>query len=135
MIEPIIIYWTPLITALTGFVTLLIKVIELLSKWEIIMKFIRLLPVLIKRLVKFLIYSLSLFVPNTGIIWYFFYLAGIYRDRLSQAEFFWAIVAQPTLAVSIYAYVWSSRIYTRLKNILEKPESVTKPRRKSHNPK
>ena len=130
MIEPII-YWTPVIAALTAFITLLLNLIELLGKIEKIEEPMKEPPYLLKLLAKFLIYGLSLVIPNIGIIWYFFYLAGISPDRLSETEFFWAIVAQPTMGVSIYAYVWARWIYPRLQRILGKSKSRQKPKRNS----
>jgi hypothetical protein len=117
MIDPIA-YWTPLIGGLTGFVTLLLKIIELFGEMEKVRKLMKKLPHLLKLLGKFLIYALSLVIPNVAIIWYFFYLAGISPERLWQVNFFWAVVAQPTVGVSIYAYVWAKWIYPRLKHTL-----------------
>jgi len=118
MIE-LITYWTPVVTGLTTFTTFLLKIIELLGNKERIVEILKGLPYLLKLLAKFLIYGLSLIIPNIGMIWLFFYQTGISPNRLSETEFFWAIVAQPTLGVSIYAYIWGKWIYPKLQSFLE----------------
>ena len=68
---------------------------------------------------KFLIYGLGLVVPNIGIIWYFFYLASIFPNRLLETKFFWTIIVQLSIGVSIYAYVWGRWFFPKLERILD----------------
>ncbi|HUF00278.1 MAG TPA: hypothetical protein VMN99_13555 [Anaerolineales bacterium] len=107
MIEPLN-YWMAVIGGVTVFVVAITNFLEAL------IKLMRWIP---RPLVKFLVYSLTLVIPNIGIIWYFFYLAGSSPYRLSELRFFLAIVAQPTIAVSIYAYIWAKWLYPYLKGI------------------
>ena len=116
MIE-LITSWTVLITVIGGLLYALIYVLGLLDE------LIKRLP---KWLARFLIYGLALLIPNAVIIWYFFYLVGLNANRLSEPTFFWAMVAQPIIGVSIYGYVWGKRIYPQVRGIVNKlkPEKI-----------
>lgn len=114
MIEPVN-YWISIIVYITLLITTFNGLLKALGELE---KEVKRIPKQLKTLTKFLAYSLTLVVPNIGIIWYFFYLAGFSVDRLSEARFFWAMVAQPTIGVSVYAYIWGRWLYPRLQRIL-----------------
>jgi hypothetical protein len=118
MIEPIK-YYTGIVAAIGGFlggIVLILKAIEEL------MKTLTMLP---EWIFKFLVYGLTLVIPNTMIVWYFFYLAGFYPYRLSEPRFFLTIVVQPAIGVSLYAYLWGRLLYPWLKGTL----SRTKPQK------
>lgn len=119
MIEPVT-YWTVFIS---GIIILIRTLNELLKAIEELVERMKQLPNVLKFLMKFLTYSLTLVLPNIGIVWLFFYLAGSSPDRFSEPNFFWAMVLQPTLGVSIYAYIWGSWFYPQLKRILSDPTS------------
>jgi hypothetical protein len=121
--------WAPLVGGLWAFVQLLLKTIEFLEKIEKVEEIMEKLPHLLKLLGKFLVYGLSLAIPNVVIIWYFFYLAGLSPDRLSEIEFFGAVVMQPTIFVSLYAYIWAKWIYPRLQRLLGGSKSPQESRR------
>jgi hypothetical protein len=123
--------WAPLIGGLWVFVQLLLKAIEFLEKIEKVEETMEKLPHLLQLLGKFLVYGLSLAIPNLVIIWYFFYLAGLSPDRLSEVEFFGAVVMQPTIFVSLYAYIWAKGIYPRLQRLLGRSKSRQESRRTS----
>jgi hypothetical protein len=124
MIEPIA-YWTPVISVFIVFVLTLRSLVDaleqLIKQIEKLEETMKRPPKLLKLLLKFLIYSLTLVLPNLGIIWYFFYLAGFSPYRLSELRFFLAIVAQPTIGVSVYAYFWGKWLYPQLQRILSEP--------------
>ena len=135
MIDPVT-YYAPLVSGLTIYVTLLLKLIELLGKKHEVEDFMKRLPRLLRLLAKSLIYFLTLAIPNVLMIWFFFFQAGISPDRLSEVNFFWAVVAQPTLGVSIYAYIWAKLIYPGLRNLLGEtklqPEPPSEPQPEAH---
>ena len=135
MIEPVA-YWTPLITGLSTYLPLLAGILVILEKLGFSAALQR-APLMLKLLIKFLIYFLSLVIPNVVIIWYFFYLAGSSPQRLWEGNFFWAVVAYPTVGVSLYAYAWAKWFYPFLQRILgdsepqqgdSEPQQNTKPR-------
>jgi hypothetical protein len=66
---------------------------------------------------KFAINTIAVVVPVTAIIWYFFYLAGLYSNRLSEPTFFLAMVVQAALAVSVYWYIWLIWISPKLRRM------------------
>lgn len=117
----IITQWTVIIGAIAGFILALIRLIEALKQ---------LFERLPKQLVEFLVYAPAIVIPYFAIVWWFFYLAGLSPERLSEPGFFWAVVAQPTIGVSIYTYVWGRWIYPTLQRILGQSNSRRKPERK-----
>jgi hypothetical protein len=112
MVE-IIGYWTVIIAAVTAFIWALIKLLEALKE------LIKSIP---KPITKFFVYGLALIIPYIAIIWWFFYLAGLSPNRLSEPKFFWAMVIQPTIGASFYGYAWGKWIYPRLHSILGAPK-------------
>jgi hypothetical protein len=111
-------YWVSVIAFLTVYIT---AITNLLKAIEELMKIV---PNVLKPLAKFLFYSITLVAPNIGIIWLFFYLAGSSPERFSEARFFWAMVAQPTLGVSIYAYIWGRWLYPQLQRALRSSQET-----------
>lgn len=118
--------WTGLILAFAAFIAavkfLLQNILELIDIWKKI-------PV---WLLKFLIYVLTLVIPNTIIIWRFFYFAGLYSNRLSEPIFFWSMIIQSALGVSMYEIAWLTWVYSGIDKIpKESPSSEPedKPRR------
>lgn len=111
MIEPIN-YWTTIIVYLTLLIKSFSELLKAINRLENEMNH---LPKQLKTIFKILVYILTIIVPNIGIIWYFFYLTGLSPNRINEANFFWAMVAQPTIGVSIYAYIWGSWFYPKLR--------------------
>ena len=136
MIEPIT-YWAGLIGGLITITTALNQLFKAIDDLAEQVDKMKQLPKLLKLLIKFLTYSLTLLIPNVGIIWLFFYLAGLHPEMISEARFFLAIVTEPTIGVSIYAYIWGSWIYPKLQRVfnnekhekhVEKKSKDTEPR-------
>jgi hypothetical protein len=127
MNEPIA-YLTPVIAFLVLFTGLLLNIVKLFEESPVIMTILRKLPYLLKLLVRFLVYGLSLIIPIFGVIWYYFYQAGISPDRLSDTKFFSAVVVLPTIGVSIYAYIWGRWIYPKLQKFPSESNSSQEPK-------
>jgi hypothetical protein len=93
-------------------------------------------------LAKFALNIITVVVPVTAIIWYFYYLAGLYSNRLSEPTFFLAMVIQAALAVSVYWYIWVVWISPKLRSMfapakkkqIQVQESSTNNHRKKESP-
>ena len=71
---------------------------------------------------RFLVFLGILTIPNWLIIWYVLYVAALNHDRLWEAGFFLALVAQATVAVSLYTFLWGVWLYPKLRLLVKKPE-------------
>ena len=107
------------IAAVVGAVTALIIAILALHKnviefWNKI-----LLP-----LAKFLAFLGILVIPIGVIVWFFFDLAARNSNRLEEHIVFLALIAQVTVAVSVYALFWGIWVYPRLRFLLARKQPV-----------
>lgn len=114
------------------------KMVEMLETWTTLIlalaSFLAAINLLLKNLSDirdnipdWLMKFLTLFIPNTIIIWRFFYFAGLYSNRLSEPIFFWSMIIQSALGVSAYVVAWLRWIYPRLQRIPEESRPPTKP--------
>ena len=74
---------------------------------------------------RFLVFLAILTVPNLLIIWSALYVAALNHDRLWEAGVFLALVAQVTVAVSLYTFLWGVWLYPKLRLLVKKPKRST----------
>ena len=108
-----------IITLITVFLVILVKLLEQLEK---IQKYI---PTSWFRAFYILV---SLIVPNGIMVTYFFYLAGLEPERLSEYNFYYGLIIQLVILLSLYTFAWGRWFHPRLlvanlkKNEIEEKE-------------
>ena len=70
-------------------------------------------------IVKNIAFFCILVIPIGIIIWFFMTLAAQHESRLDEQVVVWSLVAQATLAISAYTFLWGGVLYPKTKFLLK----------------
>jgi hypothetical protein len=65
---------------------------------------------ILKPFLLFLLFLATVLIPNGAIIWLLMYATAENANRITEPETFLSLVAQATAVVSIYTFVWITKI-------------------------
>ncbi len=74
------------------------------------------------KYLKYLVIIATQIVPVGVVIWYFMYWAAENSGRLTEPVVFLLLVAESTMLISLYEFIWGVWFYPRLKSLPVKRE-------------